>query len=1153
MSSTLDRLGYEAGRLLKVFAAVTSAEGGPGGLLRSVGWDLPPGVKDVGLAAVDLSALGQTLDSLEEAMSSGASGIIVDEKFAELFIEFQHALTHLRAAVAGLNAAGDYLDKTQIKNELLPRLSGLLAAARLGAVSPFALVLLQFFGVVTLRRHDADPSIYQVEHVRVTVDWDALLRLFTDPLGLLESRYGWGTATFDGRSFVANLSALVEVFGEPVRVRQLPRRVEEQLAGRSVPEADTDPLTQLIASVVRGHEASGLDVGISLFPLRPTAPAALDAGIAVCPFVYGSAELSFPLSPELTLEFQSTVALDSGVALQFRPGHEMAIKAGLVAPGGIVDHITGKTLVLLTWGAPAGSPYTLLALPSGGVIEADSISFAGGVDVAQGSLSPSFAAKLVGGHALLRPDGADSFLASLIPANGVDVRFDLGVRWSGAQGFTFEGSASAEADFPLLLSIAGLRIDRLHVAVLPSAAGLVVELSVAIGAAVGPVSVSLERFGTLATLASHDGNLGPIDLSLNLKPPSGVGLVVDAAGVSGGGFLRHFPAIHEYSGVLQLQFTDLALQAFGLITTQVAGGHGYSLLALIDADFPPVQLGWGFTLNGVGGLLAVHRTASVDALRAALKANQLSTILFPKNAITNAPQILGQLDALFPTAPGRFLFGPMALIGWGTPTLLTAAIAVIIELPEPVRIILLARLAVRAPSESNALVRINMDALGVLDLSKGELALDARLYDSRLLAFTLSGEMALRATWAGQREFLLAIGGFHPRFTPPAGFPPLQRITIDMASGIAKLRLAAYLAITSNTVQFGANLDVFIGVSGFGLAGHLGFDALLQLDPFRFQADISGSVAITGLMAVGLDATLSGPAPWHIAGNFKFSILFWDVHVSFSQTWGEAAAVAQIDTVDVAQLLGATLAEPHSWGAQLPEGVPALVSARSRDDGAMVVHPLARLEVHERIVPLGLDITHFGAAPLSGTRRFAITGVSIDGSPVAHDFVKPVEDDFAPAQFFDLSDEEKLTRPSFERHHAGVRFVDGLASFSSPVPKTISYETSYIDTPNGEIRGDPSAPVLGIAMEFVVAGGAADRAAIQRAGRRKYSVEGRGVTVAEPAFVVVNASNLETANVVSASGTAYSHVRAALDAELLRNPQQRGRLQIVALHELGAA
>ena len=317
-----------------------------------------------------------------------------------------------------------------------------------------------------------------------------------------------------------------------------------------------------------------------------------------------------------------------------------------------------------------------------------------------------------------------------------------------------------------------------------------------------------------------------------------------------------------------------------------------------------MQLGWGFTLNGVGGLLAVNRTADVDALRAAVKSGKVSSILFPTTAISNATQVLSALDTLFPTAPGRFLFGPMALIGWGTPTILTGSLAVILELPEPIEIILLAKIEAKLPTPSSALVHLNMDALGVLDLTQDEFSLDASLFDSKLISFTITGDMALRANWASQREFLLAIGGFHPQFTPPAGFPSLNRVAISMPSGIvSKLRLAAYLAITSNSLQFGATLDVFIGVSGCGISGHLGFDALLQLDPFQFSADISGSVAVTvggdDLASVSLDATLSGPAPWHIAGSFKIHVIFWDVGVSFSASWGLDAPALPVSTIDV--------------------------------------------------------------------------------------------------------------------------------------------------------------------------------------------------------------------------------------------------------------
>ena len=606
--------------------------------------------------------------------------------------------------------------------------------------------------------------------------------------------------------------------------------------------------------------------------------------------------------------------------------------------------------------------------------------------------------------------------------------------------------------------------------------------------------------------------------------------------------------------MLHLKFNDLALQAFGLITTQVAGGQGYSLLALIDADFPPIQLGWGFALDGVGGLLAVHRTASVDALRAAVKSGKISSILFPTSPISNASQILGTLDTLFPTAPGRFLFGPMALIGWGTPTVLTAAIAVILELPEPIEIILLAKLTAQLPTPSAPLVKLNMDALGVLDLTQDDLSLDASLFDSKLISFPITGDMALRANWSSQREFLLAIGGFHPQFNPPSGFPSLNRVAINMPSGVvSKLRLAAYLALSSNCVQFGATLDVFIGVSDCGISGHLGFDALLQLNPFHFTADISGSVAITiggdDLASVSLDASLSGPAPWNIAGSFKIHIIFFDVHKSFSETWGLSAPSQQTSTMDVGALLNTALADPRNWNSQLPAGVSTLVATRRIDDASSVfAHPLALLEVHEQVVPLGLAITHFGEAVPSGATEFSITDFRVGNQSTTH---TAVQDDFAPAQFFDLSDSDKLSRPSFERHDAGAIMSGNLVTTGTSFAKTIDYESFFINIP-GVVTVDEGVPqpfpwgVLPIIMRT----GSAALKAISQAGKLRYAAPGNPITVAEPVFTVASTGTLTAATTPAAAGTTYSDAAAALKSALATSPTLRDSLQIVASHEL---
>ena len=452
----------------------------------------------------------------------------------------------------------------------------------------------------------------------------------------------------------------------------------------------------------------------------------------------------------------------------------------------------------------------------------------------------------------------------------------------------------------------------------------------------------------------------------------------------------------------------------------MAGRAGYSLLALVDADFPPVQLGWGFTLNGVGGLLAVNRSASTDALHAALKANTLSSILFPKNAITNAPQVLATIEAIFPTAAGRFLFGPMALIGWGTPALLTAAIAIVIELPEPIRIILIARLSARLPSESVTLIKINMDALGVLDLSQDSLSLDAqtvrfpadRLHPERRHGATRQLELLAARISAGDRRLPSAV---HATRGLPGAAAHHHRHAVgrnqQTATGSLSGAFLQHSAIRGHARRFYRSVGIW-AVRTLGLR-RFAADRTLSLRRRHFRsggADCRRRRPYVG--GTGCDAFGSGAVARD--GDFKISLLFFDVHKSFSVTWGSDAPAQPIAPVNVLPLLTAALADARNWGAALPSGTSALVSLNN--PGVAVVHPLARLEVHESVVPLGLAITQLGAAPVAGATTFTISGYHVNGSTVAHE---AVEDDFAPAQFFNLSDSDKLGRPSLRRMMPG--------------------------------------------------------------------------------------------------------------------------------------
>jgi hypothetical protein len=341
---------------------------------------------------------------------------------------------------------------------------------------------------------------------------------------------------------------------------------------------------------------------------------------------------------------------------------------------------------------------------------------------------------------------------------------------------------------------------------------------------------------------------------------------------------------------------------------------------------------------------------------------------------------------------------------------------------------------------------------------------------------------------------VLAIGGFNPRFPAPAGFPQLARLALSLAdSDNPRLRFEAYFALTSNTVQFGARFDFSYSAAGFTLAGFLGFDTLFQFDPFEFTADVSAMVALKRgsrvLMGLFLEVTLAGPTPWHIWGKATFKVLFFKVSIRFDHRFGRDAPPALPEPIDVLTLLVEALSDRRNWSSALPQGEHPIVSLRdSATTQALRVHPLAELTVRQRVVPLNRPVTKFGNAPLAGgTTSFTVTAAGIDNTPLRMPSTM-LREAFALAQFEELSDEEKLTQPSFATHDAGLQFgVDEAAYQDDALLDTaIAYETLLIDpTRPAEKVAEPYVLPQTV-LDAVVGLGAAGQAVLRRRGLSRY-------------------------------------------------------------------
>jgi hypothetical protein len=1156
MASSLDRAIHKVAAALGPVAKILGRPSGPGDLLAMLGWDLPPGANDIGLSALNLSDVVSKVQSLDLAISVGTSGLALDAEYAKVAVAFGSFLQGIDGIISGFTATGDYLTKTNITAQFLPRLLDFMVVETLASNTMMTVGVMTFLGVVEFHPYAEDPTIYQVAHVRRVVHWDRIPRVFTDIKALLSDVYHWGLANFDATPLVVTIGGILHGLCANTEVRALPRRAERALVGHDVPEADTNPMTQVLLSITRGLGWDPIDAGISIAALRPSASGGTDAGLAVAPYLHGTTDLKFPLSDQLTFELDATLDLTAGVAVIVRAGAGASFKNNLTA-GGIADVASGHLMVSLSYAAASGTTIPFLTITDGFGVQANSLSIGGGVSISGGVLSPTLLAELKGGRFVIDGSQMDSFLGKLIPIT-IDVNFEFGVGWSGAYGFFFEGNASPAVTIGLHKSLGPFTIETLHVGLdLGSGNTLPLELSLTGEGSLGPFKVSVDRIGMNVSVAFQKGNLGAADLSLSFKPPNGLGMELDAGLISGGGYLYIDQQKHRYAGILECSIADIVqVKIIGILDTVLPDGRPeFSLLLVITTEFPPIQLSFGFTLNGVGGVGGINRTMALDALRAGFRAHHLNSVMFPSDPIDNAPQIISDLSSFFPPADGRYMFGPMFELGWGTPTLITLSLGIILEIPDPVRLVILGLIDLALPTEDVALIEFHIDILGIVDFGAKLLTIQGSMYDSRVLEFSISGDMALMLAWGDNANFAFSLGGLHPRFQPPPNFPQLNRCCVSIGDGDnPRLSSTSYFAVTSNSVQFGANVDLYASAGGFSIHGWIGFDALFIFSPFSFEIDFSAGLDVefegTSLCSIHVDGSLKGPRPWHVHGEASFHILFFDVGASVDLSWGDPDPIP-LPAVQVLPDLENAFANPQSWSTQMPSDATQSVSlaARPPGDKTLVVHPMGTLEVREKVVPLEQTITKYGnGKPTDGT-FFTISSVLVDTKPETRQWVT---DQFAIGQYTDLSDDQKLTALSYQPMKSGISIGSSEVLTSSNVECVVAYQDGYID---GDDTGMRLRQVYLIPRDVHLAYsrmGAGFVSARRTKSVAQFTPPGTvsAIAVGDMHYVVAGTDDLAVRSDILAAPTTQFEAQAALNAHLAANPADRGSVQVVTMHEV---
>ena len=1138
---TFEAVALELSHALEPVAELLGGDGAMT-LLAELGLRLPhdamtPALESsLNTAVVAAEALPPAAQDLVTAIEGGdalkiiATGAVLVEKVVVLITSLKDVATQLGAIppIPGLSAA----DLATFVADLPVRLTEKILVEYLDSYHRLPAAVLELLGLTVQTRQNVGSSdMFRPEFVEKRLRLDRLEKLLRSPGDLVQELYGWGQPGFDGALLLQRLAKLFQALRIPVTTLEL--------AGP--PARPAIEVCLLTIAPTAGLTPPGLEATVLL-----EVPEGVEIDL---PFLEGWAA---ELRAHAQVGVSSTVRVQPPAAVSIVP--PVGTVQGQLSTGVARVPVPPATNIVLL-GVAGGSGLTANRIELGFV---SGLQWDTATNRARGDFG--FEAGIKGGRLHVDMSQGDGFLTTILSGFAVDANFEAGFGWTSGGGLYFTGSSGLQVQLPVHISLGPVDLTALTLTVGIEGGTFPVALTTNIRAALGPLTAVVEQIGAAAELSfpsDHSGNLGPLRLDFAFKPPSGVGLSIDAGVVTGGGYLYIDTDRGEYAGALQLMVADtLALSAIGLISTRMPDGSaGFSLLIIVTAEFGAgIQLGFGFTLDAVGGLLGLNRTLLFQPLMDGVRTGAVDSIMFPHDVIANAPRIISDLRAIFPPQQGIFLIGPMAKLGWGEPTLVSLSLGVIIEIP-PGDVAILGVLKLALPAEDEAILLLQVNFAGALEFDKQRFYFFASLFDSRILFITIEGEMGVLFAYGHDANFVVSVGGFHPQFAPPPlPFPSPRRIQVDIINeSFARIRCDGYFAVTTNTVQFGTHAEFFFGFDALNVQGHAGFDALFQFSPFHFTVSISASFSLQvfgiGLFGIDVDLTLEGTTPWRAHGTASISFFFFSIGIGIDVTWGDSRDTT-LPPVAVMPILVAELVKQSNWRAVLPSGSNVLVSLRKLDpaEAQFVLHPVGTLQVSQRAVPLDLVLDKVGNTKPADANHFSLRVTSADLVKT-----RDLQESFPPSQFKNYADSAKLSQPAYAPLDSGIELSAAGDAYASgaAITRIVRYDLTVIDTKRHRLV-TRFFTYAGALFAHFLHGASVTRSPLSAFVRQQTHPFEGAVTVTPETFAVARQSDNTVFHPEAASFTSRAAAGDYLARAVAADPTLAGTLHVLPQFEVAA-
>lgn len=343
------------------------------------------------------------------------------------------------------------------------------------------------------------------------------------------------------------------------------------------------------------------------------------------------------------------------------------------------------------------------------------------------------------------------------------------------------------------------------------------------------------------------------------------GLGIDFKGgplTIGGAFLK---IGDEYAGTAVIGGASFTLSAVGAYTS-TDGEPSMFLYALLDYPLggPPF-----FFVNGLAAGFGYNRSLKVPPIDGIARFPLVSQAMQGTGTATKeglTPMLRRLTSSIRPSVGEHFLavgvkFNSFKLID--SFALLTVTFGRRFEL----NLLGLSRAVTPPPVAGDAtppLAQVELALKATFNPSAGFLGVEARLTPNSYILdrkCRLTGGFAFYSWMKGDKagDFVLTLGGYHPRFKPPAHYPTVPRLGINwQISDALSVKGEAYFALTASALMAGGQLSAVWQQSDLKAWFKAGLNFLIAWKPFYYDADISVSVGASASITIfGIRNTLS--------------------------------------------------------------------------------------------------------------------------------------------------------------------------------------------------------------------------------------------------------------------------------------------------------